>query len=143
MSETKRNNSRHLTVLVVDDDTFLRQLNATMLGLLGYDVITASDGPAALEAAHQRQVDAVLLDVMMPGLNGFEVCRRLKHDPDTASVPVIMVTVLTSRESRQEGFEAGADDFLTKPTNQFHLLAILEQLTATGGARAEGPVGPH
>src|SRR5690606_17801977 len=92
-------------------------------------VITAHDGPSALEAAAAEKPDIILLDVMMPGMDGFEVCRRLKDDPSTRHIPVVLVTALDGRADRIAGLEAGADEFLTKPIDDRMLFARVRSLT--------------
>ena len=97
-------------ILVVDDiEANVRLLEAKLTAEY-YDVISASDGPTALAMAAADQPDIVLLDVMMPGMDGFEVCRRLKEDPLTRHIPVVLVTALDGRADRVAGLEAGADD---------------------------------
>lgn len=91
-------------------------------------VETAEDGPKALAAAQHVSPDVILLDVMMPGMDGFEVCRRLKSDPQTSHIPIVMVTALAEREYRLRGLDAGADDFLTKPTQDITLFARVKSL---------------
>ncbi len=93
-----------------------------------YDVITAEDGVSALRLAEHDDPDVILLDVMMPGMDGFEVCRRLKDNPLTAHIPVVMVTALTGLADRVRGLEAGADDFLAKPVNDTALLARVRSM---------------
>jgi two-component system sensor histidine kinase/response regulator len=107
-------------LLVVDDDDRNRSLMRAMLGR-DYDVREAADGPAALERFAEGGVDLVILDVMMPGMSGFEVCRRLKEQSEDDLLPVLMVTALGERADRQAGLEAGADDFLTKPVDRQEL----------------------
>jgi adenylate cyclase len=121
MSEDKR-------ILVVDDHPQNVKLLADLLSVKGYDVITAASGGEALDKVTNAQPDLVLLDVMMPELNGYEVCQRIRANPETAVLPVVMVTALDPREERVKGLEAGADDFLTKPINQPELLARVRSL---------------
>ncbi|MEA2757110.1 MAG: two-component system, cell cycle response regulator [Aliidongia sp.] len=115
-------------VLVVDDiEVNVRLLEAKLLSEY-YEVLTASNGPAALEIALRESPDIVLLDVMMPGMDGLEVCRRLKSDPATRYIPIVMVTALSDVSDRLRGLEVGADDFLTKPVNDLALFARLRSL---------------
>ena len=116
-------------VLVVDDIEANVRLLEAKLSAEYYDVLTASDGLKALERAAAEQPDIVLLDVMMPGLDGFQVCRRLKEDPATQHIPVVLVTALDGRQDRITGLEAGADDFLTKPIDDVMLFARVRSLT--------------
>jgi two-component system cell cycle response regulator len=116
-------------ILVVDDiEANVRLLEAKLTAEY-YEVITAGDGPTALAVAAAETPDLVLLDVMMPGMDGFEVCRRLKTDPDTRHIPVVLVTALDGRTDRLAGLEAGADDFLTKPVDDLMLFARVRSLT--------------
>jgi len=115
-------------VLVVDDHPLNVKVLEAKLASEYYEVITAADGLAAIKALHADRPDIVLLDVMMPGLDGFEVCRRMKGDPELWHIPVIMVTALTESSDRVRGLEAGADDFLTKPINDMALFARLRSL---------------
>ncbi|MDH4135876.1 MAG: response regulator [Anaerolineae bacterium] len=115
-------------VLVVDDDLGSVDLLQAYLEAEGYQVMVAYQGEEALEKAFARQPDLVLLDVIMPGLNGFEVCRRLKADPRTQFVPVVIITALRERKDKIAGAEAGADDFLTKPFDRVELLARTRNL---------------
>src|SRR5690554_2999865 len=115
-------------ILVVDDvEANVRVLEAK-LTIEYYDVLTCSDGPTALEIAARDQPDIILLDVMMPGMDGFEACQRLKADPATRHIPVVMVTALDQQEDRVSGLRAGADDFLTKPIDDIALLARVRSL---------------
>jgi two-component system, cell cycle response regulator len=116
-------------ILVVDDvPANLRLLEARLIAEY-YDVVTARSGSDAIDICESSKVDVVLLDVMMPGMDGFEVCRRLKADPATTHIPVIMITALDQPANRVEGLEAGADDFLTKPVNDLQLLTRVKSLT--------------
>jgi signal transduction histidine kinase len=102
-------------VLVVDDEAHNRELLHDLLAAQGHEVLEAADGKEALRVATEHVPDVVLLDVMMPELDGFEVCRRLKAQASTAALPILMVTALADRENRIQGIAAGANDFLTKP----------------------------
>jgi two-component system, sensor histidine kinase and response regulator len=115
-------------LLVVDDDAVNVELLCDLLEALGYRVLGAHGGEAALQAARERRPDLVLLDVMMPGMNGYEVCRRLKADPATAAVPVVFVTALSDTDDKVKAIEAGGDDFLTKPFNRPVLVARIRSL---------------
>ena len=101
------------TILVADDQAANRELLEELLTAQGSKVITVPDGAAALEELSKTQVDLVLLDVMMPRLNGFEACERIKNNPATYLIPVVLVTALSDKQNRIEGIKAGADDFLT------------------------------
>ena len=116
-------------ILVVDDiEANVRLLEAKLTAEY-YDVITASDGPTGLALAAAEHPDIVLLDVMMPGMDGFEVCRRLKDDPLTRHIPVVLVTALDGRSDRINGLEAGADEFLNKPIDDVLLFSRVRSLT--------------
>jgi putative two-component system response regulator len=115
-------------VLVVDDEQLNAKLFEAQLVPMGYEVIRAASGPEALAAAQRTEVDIVLLDVMMPGMSGYEVCRRLKAMETTRRVPVVMVTALEDLESKVKGIQAGADDFLTKPVSREELAARTRSL---------------
>src|SRR5215207_7621876 len=103
------------TILIVDDEPSGRETLAALLHTQGYQLAFAAGGAEALAQATKLQPDLILLDVMMPEIDGFEVCRRLRADPAIAEVPIVLVTALDDRRSRLEGIEAGADDFVTKP----------------------------
>lgn len=115
-------------ILVVDDQEPNVRLLEAKLKAEYFEVITATSGQGALDAARTGQPDVILLDVMMPGLDGFEVCRRLKADSATRHIPVVMVTALDQREDRVAGLECGADDFLTKPVDDVTLFARVRSL---------------
>jgi two-component system cell cycle response regulator len=116
-------------ILVVDDIPANVKLLEARLSAEYFDVITASNGAQALEICARSECDLILLDVMMPDMDGFEVCRRLKADPKTHFIPVVMVTALDSPSDRVRGLEAGADDFLTKPVADAVLVARVRSLT--------------
>src|SRR3954449_6750831 len=115
-------------VLVVDDVPANVKLLETKLSAEYFDVATASNGPDAIAFCEQGLCDIVLLDVMMPGMDGFEVCRRIKGSPATAHLPVVMITALDQPSDRVRGLDAGADDFLTKPVSDIALLARVRSL---------------
>jgi two-component system cell cycle response regulator len=116
------------TVLVVDDiPANLKLLEAKLLNQY-FEILTASDGETALEIAEAKQPDIILLDVMLPGMDGFETCQRLKKNPKTNHIPVIMVTALSDSADRVRGLQCGADDFLTKPLNDTALFARVRSL---------------
>ena len=108
-------------VLVVDDDEDSRRLLAHLLERKGYSVMLADGGPAALSTLEKEDVDVVVLDVMMPIMDGFAVCRELKKSPGTASVPVILLTARDDMETRATGMKLGVSDFLAKPVNKEEL----------------------
>jgi two-component system, cell cycle response regulator len=116
-------------VLVVEDTETIRLLIRMRLASHYYHVIEATDGEEAIRLASTETPDLVLLDVMLPGIDGFEVCRRLKEDPATAHIPVVIVTALDNRDDRVKGLEMGADDFLSKPFDELALLSRVASLT--------------
>jgi len=109
-------------VLVVDDHAGNRLLLRDLLDAQGHTVVEATDGAAALQHVSDQLPDVILLDVQMPGMDGFEVCRRLKSSPASAAIPVLLVTALSAREDRLEGIRAGANDFVTKPVDTADLV---------------------
>ena len=116
------------TVLVVDDlEPNIKLLEAKLLAEY-YTVFTANNGVSALEILSQNKIDIVLLDVMMPGMDGFETCKKIKENPETTHIPVVMVTALSELEDRVKGLESGADEFLTKPINDIALFARVKSL---------------
>jgi two-component system cell cycle response regulator len=115
-------------ILVVDDVEPNVRLLEAKLTIEYYDVLSCHDGLTALKLASDEKPDIILLDVMMPGMDGFETCKRLKADPETRHIPVVLVTALDGREDRIRGLEAGADDFLTKPLDDLVLFARVRSL---------------
>lgn len=121
-------NSKQKTILVVDDVPVNIQLLNTYLSSEGYNVITATDGAESIDQVHAHTPDLILLDVMMPKMNGFEVCKYLKAQESTRFIPVIMVTALNEIEDKVKGIDSGADDFISKPFNKLELLARVRSL---------------
>jgi len=115
-------------VLIVDDTPANVKLLEDLLAFHGYEIEAASDGEAALAMIRENTPDLVLLDVVMPGLSGYDVCRAIRADARLAMLPVVMVTALEDREERVKGIEAGADDFLSKPINPPELLARVKSI---------------
>jgi len=119
-------------VLVVEDERDVAELIRYNLSKEGYDVVLSPTGADALKEARATRPDVVLLDIMMPQLNGWEVCRRLKHDPSTCDIPVIMVTGRVDEGDKMLGFEMGTDDYVTKPFSQRELLARIRAVARRG-----------
>src|SRR5438093_2380523 len=115
-------------ILVVDDTPKNVKLLADLLTIKGYTVVTAASGAEALKQVEAEKPDLVLLDVVMPEMSGYEVCRKIRENPEAGILPVVMVTALDPSEERIKGLDAGADDFLTKPINQAELLARVKSL---------------
>lgn len=116
------------TILVVDDVPVNIKLLSTYLSSEGHTVISAKDGQQALDKVYENTPDLILLDVMMPKINGFEVCKKLKSSENTKFIPVIMLTALNDLENKIKGIDSGADDFITKPFNRMELLARVRSL---------------
>jgi len=113
---------RAYRILTVDDEDFNLDLIEALLAPKGYEVVQAANGKEALEILAKKNIDLILLDINMPVMDGYEVCRRVKQDPRSRHIPVIMLTSLTDRESRMKCMEAGAEEFLNKPADQAELL---------------------
>ena len=115
-------------ILVVDDNEQNLELIQAYLEDLDCETVAAYDGVEALEAVARKKPDLVLLDVMMPKMSGFEVCRRLKSNPETESIPIIMVTALNEFGDIERGIDSGADDFVSKPVNRLELLTRVKTM---------------
>jgi pilus assembly protein CpaE len=123
-------------ILIVDDDVQTLRLVSLMLERQGYRVLSANSAAQALHMAHTEHPGAIVLDIMMPDMDGYEVTRRLRKDPETANIPILMFTAKTQVEDKVSGYEAGADDYLTKPIHPAELTAHLRALLARSKARS-------
>ncbi len=130
MSRTEAENQRqqHPVVLVVDDNQQNRELLQAYLEDVDCHTVPANDGLEALDILAKDPPDLILLDVMMPKMSGFEVCRRIKNDPKTTDIPVIMVTALSEFGDIERGIDSGTDDFLSKPVNKLELLTRVKTM---------------
>jgi two-component system alkaline phosphatase synthesis response regulator PhoP len=130
MSKAKNEKKEKRTpiVLVVDDNQQNRELLQAYLEDVDCLAVPAADGPEALEILAKDPPDLILLDVMMPKMSGFEVCRRIKNDPKTSEIPVIMVTALNEFGDIERGIDSGTDDFLSKPVNKLELLTRVKTM---------------
>jgi CheY-like chemotaxis protein len=138
--ETMTQNAKR--ILIVDDEAPLRFLLSKQLTRAGFEALTAADGPAALAVVAESPVDAVVLDVVMPGMDGFEVCRRLKADPQTAAVPVLFLSASCSGDFRRRAFLLGGAEFLAKPFQIEELPAYLRAILGDGAiADRPAPAG--
>ena len=117
-----------LRILVVDDEAINLKLVSRLLEMEGYEVITAQSGEASLRLIEQTPPEMALLDVMMPDMDGYELCRRLRQNPRTAGIPIVMLTAMVDENDRLKGIEAGADDCLPKPFNVELMRALLARL---------------
>ena len=115
-------------ILVVDDNIQNLELIVAYLESLGCQIDTATDGPEALEKAQQNDYNLILLDIMMPKMSGFEVCPKLKSDPKTRDIPIIMVTALNELGDIERAVASGTDDFVSKPVNRLELLTRVKSL---------------
>jgi len=133
------NPQRRGRVLVVEDEPDVAELIRYNLVKEGWEVITAGSGADALKRVRDARPDVVLLDIMVPQLNGWEVCRRLKEDPDTRAIPVIMVTGRVEEGNKVLGFELGADDYVTKPFSPRELIARIRAVARRRAGSEEDP----
>lgn len=125
-------------VLIVDDnEQNVELLQAYMEEIEGTEISTATDGVQALHTVSETRPDLILLDVMMPNMSGFEVCKQLKEDPTTRDIPIIMVTALNETSDYERGMESGADDFLTRPFDRVEFMARVRSLLRIGKMRRD------
>jgi twitching motility two-component system response regulator PilG len=115
-------------ILIVEDEESLLKLESILLTSRGYHVRGVTDGAAALKEIAENRPDLVLLDIMMPGIDGFEVCRRIKEDPLTKSIPVVMLTAKKSSMDQARGVQVGADAYITKPFKSVKIMEVIEGL---------------
>lgn len=120
------------TILIIDDEVGIRNLLKFRLVSFGFDVCVAEDGYSGIEMAKSKKPDLIILDIMMPYLNGIEVCKRLKSDYETREIPIIFLSVLAQEEDIKMGKEAGGDFFLTKPYDPEKLNYVIRMALKTG-----------
>ncbi len=126
--EQNDTNTKQPVILVVDDNQQNLELLQAYLEDVDCTTVSAHDGLEALEIVKKNPPDLILLDVMMPKMSGFEVCKRLKNDPKTTDIPIIMVTALTEFGDIERGIDSGTDDFLSKPVNKLELLTRIKTM---------------
>ena len=124
-------------ILVVDDEIYIVHILDFSLGMEGYEVVTALDGEQAIEQARNEKPDLIVLDIMMPKLDGYEVCKAIKSDPATKAIPVILLSAKGRNVDQKMGFDVGADDYITKPFSPRKLVERINQLL--GQAITERP----
>jgi CheY-like chemotaxis protein/MinD-like ATPase involved in chromosome partitioning or flagellar assembly len=129
-------------ILIIDDDESLLQMVSIMLKRAGHTPILATDGYKGIEIAQRDQPDMAIVDVMMPNISGYEVCRILREDPATMEIPLLILTALSQPEQRDFAEDAGADDFVTKPVTRDDLLKHVEELLYTGARNVPAPLEP-
>src|SRR3954468_18370910 len=122
------------TILAIDDDKPILELICKTLEAAEFDVIASADPVAGVEIATRHRIDLIVLDLRMPAMNGFEVCRRLRSNPPTAHVPIVMLTVDASEPDRITGLELGADDYIAKPFSPRELVARVRAILRRTGA---------
>ena len=132
--------ARRARILIVDDDANNRLLLQVMLANEGYEIVTASAGTEALDLVQQLPPDLIVLDVMMPGMDGYQVATRIKANPATRHIPVIMLTALSDKNSMMHGLNAGAEEFLTKPVVRAELSVRVKNLLRLAEPGSSGAV---
>src|SRR5665213_48440 len=138
-TRTKATTMRKGTILVIDDEKDLIEMLQYNLEREGYDVIAAHDGQSGLEVATKHRPDLVVLDLMMPGIDGLQVCQRLRADQKVGRIPVIMLTAKATEADRIVGLELGADDYITKPFSPREVVARVKAVLRRTSAQAEAP----
>lgn len=122
------NSSVPARILIIDDDLTVIKLAGAILSSGGYDVISSTDAPVGLEMAMKEKVDLIVLDVMIPMINGFNICRLLKSQEKFKKIPVVLLTSRSEDEDRKIGLEVGADEYIAKPLNRDHFLNVVNGL---------------
>ncbi len=117
-------------ILVIEDDPSTSRLVDYSLRHEGYQVLTASNGLEGIRKAHNEAPDLIILDVMLPGMDGFEICHRLRSEPDTAQLPILMFSAKVQEIDKETGLKVGADDYLSKPTAPAEIVSRVEKLLA-------------
>jgi len=135
--DTQADKQKPSDVLIVDDNAQNAELLQAYLDDQGYDIRIATDGVDAMEQVAARTPDIVLLDIMMPRMSGFEVCRRLKDDRQTRDIPIVMVTALNELGDVERGIDCGADDFLSKPVSKLELITRVKSLLRVRNLKSE------
>jgi two-component system alkaline phosphatase synthesis response regulator PhoP len=121
-------------ILVVDDEIYIVHILDFSLGMEGYEVVTALDGEQGLEKARSQRPDLIVLDIMMPKLDGYETCKMLKADPETRSIPIILLSAKGRNIDQKIGFEVGADDYITKPFSPRKLVERINSILGQGNS---------
>jgi twitching motility two-component system response regulator PilG len=116
-------------ILIVEDEESLLKLESILLSSKGYSVVGVMDGKAALEEVKINRPDLVVLDIMLPEMDGFEVCRRIKENPATSSIPIVMLTAKKSSNDVERGKQSGAEAYITKPFKSAKVIEVIESLT--------------
>ena len=120
---------KDIAILVIDDDSLMQKVVEASLMKDNYKIIFASDGETGIQLAKEHMPDLILLDVVMPGIDGFEVCNRIRNDENLLYIPIIMITALDDRDSKIQGLEAGADDYICKPFDKLEFRARVRTVT--------------
>ena len=125
--------NRRKKIMLVDDSSTALMMERAILSKRDFDLVTARDGEEAVAMSLAERPDLILMDVMMPRMNGFEACRRIRTDPQTKDIPIIMVTTRGEMDNMETGYAAGCSDYVTKPINGLELLTKLEDLLGGAG----------
>lgn len=125
--------SAKIRVLIIDDDAIVVKLAGAILASAGYDVISSTDAAVGLEMAMKEKVDLIVLDVMLPVINGFNICRLLKSQEKYKKIPIVLLTSRSEDEDRKIGLQVGADEYIAKPLNRENFLNIIKELLTKSG----------